>query len=46
MERWTEYHSKLYKSEDDNDAVDIGLNFYKAARLEPPTFHTPKLSGF
>jgi len=25
---------------------DIGVNFYKAARLEPPTFQTPRLSGF
>jgi len=25
----------------------IGVNFYKAARLElPPTFQTPRLSGF
>jgi len=23
-----------------------GVNFYKAARLEPPTFQTPRLSGF
>ena len=26
--------------------VFIGVNFYKAARLEPPTFQTPRLSGF
>ena len=26
--------------------VLIGVNFYKAARLEPPTFQTPRLSGF
>jgi len=25
--------------------VTIGVNFYKAARLEPPTFQTPRLSG-
>jgi len=24
----------------------IGVNFYKAARLEPPTFQTPRLSVF
>ena len=29
-----------------SDQVAIGVNFYKAARLEPPTFQTPRLSGF
>ena len=27
-------------------SVHIGVNFYKAAGLEPPTFQTPRLSGF
>jgi len=26
--------------------ANIGVNFYKAARLEPPTFQTPRLSSF
>ena len=26
--------------------LTLGVNFYKAARLEPPTFQTPRLSGF
>jgi len=26
--------------------MGIGVNYFKAARLEPPTFQTPRLSGF